>query len=344
MKKSGAMVLLISLAAVFIGVVAYLFHLQFAGGDVYPTYSTLRSDPAGAELIFKSLGRLPGVTATRSYQRLLRLLPDRDSTILMLGIDPRSFAVEDAEDLREFAELAGRGNRLVLGMRSGSGRAPPRRTALELNWGVRFGLDFDKDGNDILYFAQASHWDVLERSGKRPVAVEKAFGKGSIALVAAGWLFDNKSVAEARHTALLARIIGPHARIVFDEAHFGIVESGSLVALAGRFRLHGLALGLAICAALFSWKNASSFPPLSNAVPVEKVFGRTSLAGLVTLLQRHIPPSRIVPVCWEEWLKSNAREITPERRAQAEAAVRNLADRPADALRQLQAILLRRSG
>jgi hypothetical protein len=342
-KKSGAILVLISLAAVFIGGVAYLFHLQFAGGDVYPTDSTLRSDPEGAELIFESLRRMPGVTAIRSYQPFLRLLPDRDSSILLLGIDPRPFAVEPAEDLREFEEIAGRGNRLVLAMRPGWGRAPPRRTALELNWGVRFGLDFDTAGNDILYFAEANHWDVLERSGQRPVVIERTFGKGSIALVAAGWLFHNKSVAEARHTALLARIIspmmGPHSRIVFDEAHFGIVETGSIVALAGRFRLHGLALGLAICAALFIWKNASSFPPLSNAPHIEKVFGRTSVAGLVTLLQRHIPPSRLVPTCWQEWLKSNAREIPAERRDRAEAVVRNLTDRPADALRQIQAIL-----
>jgi hypothetical protein len=339
MKNSTAILLLILLAAVFVGGIAYLFHLQFAGGDVYPTDSTLRSDPAGAQLIFESLRRLPGVTAIRNYQPLLRLLPDRDSTILMLGIDPRPFATQPAEDLREFEELAGRGNRLVLGMRPGSGRAPPRHNAMELNWGVRFGLDFDKDGNAILYFAEASHWDVLERSGQRPVVIERAFGKGSIALVAADWLFSNKSVAEARHTALLARIIGTHTRIVFDEAHFGIVDTGSIVALAGRFRLHGLALGLAICAALFIWKNAYSFPPLSNAAPPEKIFGRTSLAGLVTLLRRHVPPSRLVPVCWQEWLKSNAREITPERRNRAETVARNLADRPADALRQIQAIV-----
>ena len=343
MKKSRAILLLVSLAALFIGGVAYLFHLQFAVGDVYPAYSTLRSDPEGAGLIFESLRRRPGVTAIRGYQPFLRLLPDRDSTILLLGIDPRPFAMQPAGDLREFEELAARGNRLVLGMRPGSGRAPPRRTALELNWGVRFGLDFDKAGNDILYFAEARHWDILERNGQRPVVIEKAFGKGAIALVAAGWLFENKSVAEARHTALLARIIGPimrpHARIVFDEAHFGIVETGSIVALAGRFRLHGLALGLALCAALFIWKNASSFPPRSNAAPAEKVFGRTSLAGLVTLLQRHISPSRLLPVCWQEWLKTNAREITPERRAQVDAVVRDLTDRPAEALRQIQAII-----
>ena len=262
----------------------------------------------------------------------------------MLGLNPRPFAMQPLEDLRELEQLAGRGNRVILGMRPGSGRAPPRRTALELSWGVRFGLEFDKSGNDVLYFAEDRQWDILERSGQHPIVIEKSFGKGSIVLVAAGWLFENKSVADARHTELLTRIIGPHARIVFDEAHFGIVETGSVVALARRFRLQGLALGLALCAALFIWKSAASFPPLSDVSPGAMVAGRTSLTGLVTLLQRHVPPNRLVLACWQEWLKSNAREIPPERRAAAETVVQSLSGHPVDALRRMHAILHAKRG
>jgi hypothetical protein len=348
MKKSGSILLLVLLAAVFGGGVWYLCELQFAAGDVYPPYSTLRSDPAGAKLIFESLSRLPSVTALRTYQPLERLA-DRDSTVLLLGLDPRAFAMQSATDLHTFEEIAGRGNRLVLGMGPGSGRAPPRQTALENLWGVRFSLDFDNDGNDILYFAAAKNWAVLEHSAQGPLVVERAFGKGSIVLVAAGRLFVNKAVAESRQTALLTRIIrlqttGPHTRILFDEAHFGIVESGSVVALARRFRLHGLALGLALCTALFIWRNASSFPPVSSAAPTEKVFGRTSVSGLVTLLRRHIAPDRLVAACWQAWRKTHAREIPPGRMMAAEAAAHKLADRPVEGLREIQAILRTKGG
>ncbi|MGA2590597.1 MAG: DUF4350 domain-containing protein [Bryobacteraceae bacterium] len=348
MKKSGSILLLVLLAAVFGGGVWYLCELQYAAGDVYPAYSTLRSDPAGAKLIFESLSRLPGVTAIRSYRPLERLL-DRDSTVLLLGLEPRAFAMQSPADLRTFEEFAARGNRLVLSMGPGSGRAPPRQTALEKLWGVRFGLDFDKDGNDILYFAAAKNWEVLKPSAQGPLVVEKAFGKGSIVLVAAGRLFGNKAVAEARQTALLTGIIrpqttGPPTRILFDEAHFGIVESGSVVALARRFRLHGLALGLALCTVLFIWRNASGFPPVSSVAPTEKVFGRTSVSGLVTLLRRHIAPDRLVLACWQAWRKSHSREIPSGRLMEAEAAVRKLADRPAEALREIQAILHAKSG
>ena len=348
MKKSGSILALVLLAAIFGGAVWSLWELQFAAGDVYPAYSTLRSDPSGAKLIFESLGRLPGVTATRSYQ-LLDRLGDRDSTIVFLGLDPRAFAMQPPADLRAYEAFAGRGNRLVLGMGEGSGGAPPGQSALESSWGVRFGLDFDKAGNDILYFAQARNWQVLDQIAQGPLVAAKTFGNGSIVLVASGRLFGNKAVAEARDTALLARILrpqkmGPHTRIVFDEAHFGIVESGSVMALARRFRLHGLGFGLALCAVLFIWRNASSFPPVTNAAPTEKVLGRTSISGLVTLLRRHIAPDQLASACWQEWRKSHAREVPPGRLIAAEQAVRKLADRPADALREIQGILRAKEG
>jgi hypothetical protein len=323
MKRSASAVLLAFLAVAFGCGVLYLFNRRFAGGDAYPAYSTLRSDPVGAKVIYESLGRLPGVTVARSYQPLDRVA-DGDSTVLLLGLEPRGFAMRPDSEVRASEELARRGNRMVFAMGEASGRQPPRQSPLEKLWGVRFGLDFDKGGRGSLYFAEGKDWDVVERNVTRPVAIEKIFGKGSIVLVADGRVFDNRSVAEARQTALLAHLIGPHARIVFDESHFGIVESGSVVALARRFRLQGLAAGLAICAILFIWKNASSFPPVASAPREEKVVGRTSAAGLVTLLQRHVPADRLAAACRQEWLKGNVRDVAPARRAQAELALRKI--------------------
>jgi hypothetical protein len=338
MTKPASIVLLAVLTVVFAGGVLYLFNRRFAGGDAYPPFSTLRGDPAGAKLIFESLSRLPGLTVTRGYQPLDRL-PDRDSTVLLLRVEPYSFAMQPDSELHTFEGFAQRGNRLVFAMGEATGREPPRRAPLEKQWGIRCGLDFDKEGHAHTYFAEAGNWEILEGNRARPMVVERAFGKGSMVLAADSRLFDNQSVADVKQTALLTRIIGGHARIVFDESHFGVVESGSVVALARRFRLHGLALGLAILAVLFIWKNASSFPPVAGVPREENVFGRTSVAGLVTLLRRHIAPDRLASACWQEWLKSHARDVTPTRRAQVEAAIRDRPGQPTEVLGEIQTIV-----
>jgi len=342
-KTHRSIVLLSMLAAVFTCGFVYVFNQRFEAGDAYPAYSTARSDPAGAKLIFESLSRLPGVTVVRSYLPLDRA-PDRDSTVLLLGSEPRAFALQQDSQLHALEEFAGRGNRLVFAMGEATGPAPPQPRPLEKLWGVRFSLAFDKEGHGYLHFAEAKNWEILKRDGTQPVVIERAFGRGSIVLVADGRMFSNQSVADANETALLARIIFPETqparrRVVFDEAHLGIVESGSIAALARRFRLHGLALGLAIIALLFIWKNASSFPPAGGTPREETVFGRTSVAGLITLLRRHVAPGRLASACWQEWLKSHAREIAPARRAQAEDALRAHAGRPLEALREVRAIV-----
>jgi len=318
---------LLLLSAVFAGGVVYLFNRQFAAGGAYPEYSTLRSDPAGAKLIFESLRRLPGVTVARNYLPLDRVSDrdsTRDSTMVMLGVDP---AVPDPHSLEEFTE---RGNRLVIAFVQAPEVAP--LSPLEKAWGIRYSRAH-------LYFSDAPHWEILERSGTHPVVIQKAFAKGTVVLVADSRLFSNESVANGRQTALLAQITGTQTRIIFDEAHLGIVESGSVVALARRYRLHGLALGLALVAMLFIWRNATSFPPVAAAPREEKVAGRTSVAGLVTLLRRHIAPDRLASACWQEWLKSHARNLSSARRAQAEDALRNHASRPTTALREIQTIV-----
>jgi hypothetical protein len=63
------------------------------------------------------------------------------------------------------------------------------------------------------------------------------------------------------------------------------------------------------------------------------------VAGLVTLLQRHVAPDRLAFACWQEWLKTHARDIASTRRAQAESVLRNEASRPIEALREIQSIV-----
>ena len=78
------------LAAVFLAGVVQLFLLRFAGGDVYPPYSSLRSDPFGTKALYESLERIPGVTVTR-HLKPIEALAGADGVVFFAGIHPWVF-------------------------------------------------------------------------------------------------------------------------------------------------------------------------------------------------------------------------------------------------------------
>ena len=228
-------------------------------------------------------------------------------------------------------KLASAGNRLVLAMAALPKGKVPEVGTLYRNWDVKMRV------GRRLYFTAANGWRVLEQMGGRSFAIERDFGKGSVVLVAESDDFANQAVVAGDRLPTVTAAIGPYPRIVFDEEHLGIAESGSVVGLTRQFRLGGMALGLALLAGLFIWRNASGFPPAAGE-GAERLSGRTSHAGLLTLLRRHIPPGELAAICWEEWLSTNRRSVSPDRLERAAAAVR-AASNPVEAMREIQAIV-----
>ena len=349
--------------AVFFWGVIILFNRQFASGELYPEFSSLRTDPHGAKLLYDSLGKLPGVTVERNFLPF-EFLPRDGAALILLAMNPMQVCWNGDLVLKPVERIASRGNRVVLAMRidpentrppqedfdrseppqtrnakKNPAPALPAEPPIKTLWKVSFKIDSDAKSPHPLYFGQAEGWRVREQAGAKLLAVERDFGKGSVVLLAESADFANESTVSMGRLPQVAAAIGPYRRIVFDEEHLGIAESGSVVGMARQFRLTGLAIGLALCAALFIWRNASGFPPPAAARPGERLSGRTSEAGLLTLLKRHIPPGELAAVCWREWLGANRHQVTQERRQQAEDTAARLAGRPVEATREIQALL-----
>jgi hypothetical protein len=316
------------LAVVFIAGVLALFGVEFAAGDVYPDYSSLRSDPAGSKLLYDSLARLPGVSISRNYLPLEGLNESGAAVLVLAG--------ESSETFESIEPLARRGNRVLVTL-----VGHDEQTTVPREWGVRVAVDTERKHAHRLYFAEAPGWSVLDRIGGKLLAIERDFGKGSIVLFAESEDFANQSVAASDRLELIATALGPYRRIVFDEQHLGIGESGSVVGLVRRYRLTGMALGLAVLAALFLWRSASAFPPPPSGVRTTAAVGRTSHSGLLTLLRRHIAPRDLLAACWREWLATNRRSVPADRLEQAAALARS-ADRPLEAAREIQTLLFRK--
>jgi hypothetical protein len=262
-------------------------------------------------------------------------LPRDGVALWLLGIDPDRVGTDRQHWLQPVEDLAGRGNRVVIAFDLADSAKDVDAKALDTAWHVALALGDARKHEPRLYFSAAQGWNAIDKTGDRLMAIEKTFGKGSVVLAADSKAFDNGATASRERLALVTAAIGPYRHIVFDEQHFGIQESGSVVALARHLRLTGLAVGLAILTALFLWKSAAAFPPPGEEPAAANSTGRTAHAGLVTLLRRHIPASELAAACWRQWILANRHRIPEQRREGAEAIVRDSGAQPAEAMRAI---------
>ncbi|MGH9720808.1 MAG: DUF4350 domain-containing protein [Bryobacteraceae bacterium] len=304
----ASVVAALAIAAAFAVGVIELFQLRFEAGDVYPPYSSLRSDPLGAMALFESLESLPGLKVARNYRPLARL-KGAPCTIFYLGTDPRFFGFRP-----ELDEMARSGARVVVGFAPVTMPANAALTITVKEWAVRFAFAEAGVGNDqirgiprstALHFTVLDQaWNLLSAEPQRPSMIERRLDKGTLVLVASAFPFSNEALVRERRPDLIARLTGG-SDIVFDEQHFGILESGSVTSLARKYGLTGLAAGLLLLAALYLWRNSVSFvPPLPETPGGGPVSGRDAASGFVNLLRRAVEPAELLEVCHQEWKKS----------------------------------------
>ena len=317
----------------------------------FPEFSSYRTLPAGTSVLYEALRRSPGMTADRNIQPL-GTVHFNDAAVLLLGILPISL-IGDGPWFADMEELAGKGNRVIIGLLPHRTRfIQPEKDQLEdalQRWNIRLAFvhrtDVRDDEEDQLtpgwpmYFAQSKGWDNIRSENGKPVVIRKTLGKGSIVLMTNSFLLTNAALVEDRQTAFLSNLIGPVHRTVFDETHFGIEETGSIAALARRYRLQGLVLGLVLVASLFIWKSAAGFPPLWDRLqPVQVAKGEDSASAFLNLLRRNIRRDDILATCVEEWRKMYRRKAGGRLRTAIDLAESGRKT-PAQTYAQIQQIL-----
>ena len=344
MKRYFAVIALLTLAAVLSLEIIQLFQLRFETGDIYPPYSSLRSDPLGTMALFESLQTVPGLNVQRDLRAMNKMPPVENLTYLHIATPPEAWMSVPEELIRELEIFFKSGGRLVVTFNPIAKR--PRElpawarkpnevedkdkkpTAREL-WGIGFEIrDLKADGDKfvpevvdqiaglplpkgltwhsgVVLTSLDPAWKTIYSRGTEPVLVERTFGKGSAVIATDSYFFSNEAMLKDRQPALLAWLIGPNREIMFDEAHFGITESPGVATLIRRYRLTWLVAGLLVVAALYVWKNSTSLVPKPPADVAEThVAGRDSAAGFVNLLRRSISTDQVLAVCFAEWRKT----------------------------------------
>src|SRR6266516_2767560 len=110
MKKFSVILLLFILVG-FAYALNRLFSLRFQAGDIYPAYSSFRTDPLGTKALYESLDRL--LTVERNFRPLLRMESGRDLALFVLGVQPSQLRLADVE-VNDLEQYVGRGGRLVI--------------------------------------------------------------------------------------------------------------------------------------------------------------------------------------------------------------------------------------
>lgn len=159
-------------------------------------------------------------------------------------------------------------------------------------------------------------WSVICRRGAEGVMTERPHGAGTIVLAGDAFFLSNEALQRDRSTPLLAWIVGPQARVVFDEAHLGVVADTGLAALGRRYGLAPAFFMFLLLAALWVWRRMALFvPPPTEAGEVALAYHPA--AGLEALLRRAVAPGELAAACLAEW----RRTARPGEVARAEAAV-----------------------
>jgi hypothetical protein len=339
MKRTGSLLLLSGLLIAFAWSVLGMFSAGFEAGGIYPAFSSLRKDPDGTSVLFESIRRLaPAIE--RSY---LPLAGARWSgrTLLLLGAAPDQLPESAPLDHRVVESLARQGNRVVLAFKPERLASKDAVEGIQKAWGVKIQNAGTEDEQEI-QFSVNPDWTVVQGDREHADIVERAFGAGSLVLVASSEMFTNGALAESPDTALLVSIIGASEGVMFDEAHLGIVEAGSVMKLVSALHLQGILFGLLIPVGLFVWKYSTSFPPAARSGPTQHIEGRHSFSGLVALLRRNLASADLASACWQAWLKGAPRVPTIERRAQVEQELTAKDAQPLYALRNIHEILNRK--
>jgi hypothetical protein len=109
--KRFSVVLLLVLAVAFGYGVIQLFKIRFEAGDIYPPYSSLRTDPLGTKALYDSFQHL--LSAERNFKPSLNIDRRRGTTLFVLGIEPGQLRADRGE-VMQLEHYVMTGGRLVV--------------------------------------------------------------------------------------------------------------------------------------------------------------------------------------------------------------------------------------
>lgn len=373
-------------AVLFAAGLTHLFLLRFEAGDIYPAYSSLRTDPLGTRVLFESLNRLAENSAVRNFRPPDQIALTPQTTLLVCGLGSSGNFLEGEKVRVLMDQVAVSGGRLVLTFSSHlhkrsedaenavdeedeqdgngsetsdpieapldeSGDASPEEWLGAASLGFEFEKALDKElddtafisdpgaGNlpalipwrtDLFFDLQDGAWKTLYTWQDEPVVVQRTWGRGTVVMSADSYLFSNEALRNHRFAGLLAWLVVPGHKVIFDEFHHGLAHRPGIATLARKYRLQGVFGALMVLVALFAWRQAAVFVPPQRAEGESRgpAAGRSTGQGLVDLARRHVQSKELLSICYDAWHAYGIQRVPEALVTQVHALVQQAADHP----------------
>lgn len=339
---------------VFLAGLWKLYVLRFSDQDAYPAYSSLRSDPLGLEALYEGFRLQPGLEVDRILDvppdlgdPSTTILIAAQCPLFSPPLEPKVMRSFVAAGGRLVILFSPRSSWLVPNAKN---NAPMSKNDIEsipdsgkikpyARWGIKMNdmplldpsetetalldpaLDSLPRGLSIkttLVFTKSSdQWKVLYRLRGEPVLMERRFGRGSVVISSISFFVSNEAMMTERLPALLAWLVSDKTRVLFEETHLGVGRSQGVATLARRYGLETAMAVLLILGLLFVWRSSVPFvQPYSedDFLRTREDQGKDHLEGLVNLLRRHVPKTRIAVESFFRWRAAHPRPDTFLRR------------------------------
>ena len=120
MLKNKAYILLAAVAfAIFLVGIVQLLLLRFSSGDVYPHYSSLRSDPFGTKALYESLDGCCGLNVSRNYEPFSNIKNRTNAVLIFPGAIPPYQDQLPESFIKDIESFLNNGGRMVVTYTSG---------------------------------------------------------------------------------------------------------------------------------------------------------------------------------------------------------------------------------
>ena len=179
-RRQLALLLLVTVMVSAAWFVYSMMSIRLDSGEMYPQYSSFRSDPLGTKALYQALQRMPGLTVERNLKPAHRIESNPGQTMIFAGLPGFEFADDDGVLSKEVRRIVADGTRMVVAMPSLHGSTVPWENINRARTGKRASRAKKEDAKDDEeteksdpVVAESSSFNLFTVYPKQPMIMDK---------------------------------------------------------------------------------------------------------------------------------------------------------------------------